>query len=87
MAWGEAGVRLNGIAPGPTKTAMLQATFNHPVYSKGLESLPIPVGRHGDPAEIASFIAVMLGPDASFMHGSIVYVDGGNDAAMAPERF
>ena len=66
---------------------MLEATFAHPVYSKGFEALPIPVGRHGEPAEIANFIAIMLGPDAAFMHGSIVYIDGGNDAAMTPERF
>ena len=87
MAWGEAGVRLNGVAPGPVKTPLLQGTIDHPIYSKGFEALPIPVGRIADPAEIASFVAVMLGPDASFMHGSIVYIDGGNDAAMAPERF
>ena len=86
-AWGEAGVRLNGIAPGPVQTPLLQGTLDHPVYSKGFESLDIPLGRMGTPSEIAGFIAMMLGPIAAFMHGSIVYVDGGNEAATLPDRF
>ncbi len=85
--WGEAGVRLNGIAPGPVETPLLQGTRDHPVYSKGLDGLDIPVGRLATPAEIAAFIAMMLGPLAAFMQGSIVYVDGGNEAAMLPDRF
>ena len=85
--WGEAGVRLNGIAPGPVETPLLQGTLDHPVYSKGFASLDIPLNRKGTPSEIADFIAVMLGPLAAFMHGSIVYIDGGNEAAMLPDRF
>ena len=86
-AWAEAGVRLNGIAPGPVETPLLQGTREHPVYSKGFEGLDVPVGRLGTPAEIADFIGIMLGPAASFMQGSIVYLDGGNEAATIPDRF
>ncbi len=85
--FGEAGVRLNGIAPGPVETPLLQGTRDHPLYSKGFDGLDIPVGRLATPAEIADFITIMLGPRAAFMLGSIVYLDGGNDAAMLPERF
>ena len=85
--WGEAGVRLNGIAPGPVQTPLLQGTLDHPVYSKGFDGLDIPLGRLASPEEIATFIATMLGPVAAFMHGSIVYVDGGNEAATLPDRF
>jgi NAD(P)-dependent dehydrogenase (short-subunit alcohol dehydrogenase family) len=85
--WGRAGVRLNAIAPGPTKTPMLAATFEHPVYGKGAESLDIPLERHAEPEEISAVAGFLLGPDASYVHGSIWYVDGGNDAAIRPDRF
>jgi NAD(P)-dependent dehydrogenase (short-subunit alcohol dehydrogenase family) len=86
-AWAEAGVRINGIAPGPIATPMLQGTLDDPESRAGFEAMPMPLGRHGTPEEIADFIAIMLGPKAAFMHGSVVYLDGGNDAAMFPERF
>lgn len=85
--WGAAGVRINGIAPGPIETPLLQGTLDDPESKKGFDALPMPLGRHGTPEEIAEFIAVMLGPQTAFMHGSVVYVDGGNDAAMFPDRF
>jgi len=86
-SFGEAGIRLNGIAPGPVQTPMLESTQDHPVYSKGFAALDIPLGRHATPEEIAAFILLMMGPAAAYMHGSIVYVDGGNDAATFPDRF
>jgi NAD(P)-dependent dehydrogenase (short-subunit alcohol dehydrogenase family) len=85
--WGSAGVRLNGIAPGATETPMLEATREHSVWGRGLAALPIPLGRTGRAAEIAAAIAFLLGPEASFVHGSIVFADGGTDAAVRPDRF
>lgn len=85
--FGEAGVRLNGIAPGPVETPLLQGTRDHPLYSKGFDGLDMPIGRLATAAEIADFITIMLGPRAAFMLGSIVYLDGGNEAAMLPDRF
>ena len=86
-AWGEAGLRLNGIAPGATETPLLEGTREHPVFGRGFASLPIPLGRPARPEEIAAVVAFLLGPEASYVHGSIWYADGGNDAAMFPERF
>jgi NAD(P)-dependent dehydrogenase (short-subunit alcohol dehydrogenase family) len=85
--WGAAGVRLNGIAPGATDTPLLQGSIDHPVWGKGVESLQIPLGRRATPDEIAAVVDFMLGSEASYVHGSIWYVDGGNDAATLPERF
>jgi NAD(P)-dependent dehydrogenase (short-subunit alcohol dehydrogenase family) len=85
--WGAAGIRLNGIAPGPTRTPMLTGAAEHPVFGQGVESLEIPLGRWAEPAEIAAAIAFLLGPEASYLHGSIVYADGGNDAAIRPDAF
>jgi NAD(P)-dependent dehydrogenase (short-subunit alcohol dehydrogenase family) len=85
--FGEAGVRLNAAAPGPVRTPLLQGSADHPVFGKGVAALPIPLGRWAEPEEISGLIAFMLGPEAGYMHGSIVYMDGGNDAVVRPERF
>ncbi len=85
--WGKAGVRLNGIAPGPTETPMIEETRKHPIYGKGFERLEIPVGRLASPDEMAGIIAFLLSPAAAFIHGSILWADGGNDAVLRPDRF
>jgi NAD(P)-dependent dehydrogenase (short-subunit alcohol dehydrogenase family) len=85
--WGKSGVRLNGIAPGMTETPLLQATREHPVWSAGMEGLDVPLGRPGRPEEIAAVIAFLLGPESGYVHGSILYSDGGNDATFRPDRF
>jgi len=85
--WGSAGVRLNAVAPGSTQTPLLQGAIDHPLYSKGLAGLKAPLGRNAEPKEIASVITFLQSRDAAFVHGSIVYVDGGNDAAMRLDRF
>ncbi|RMD82943.1 MAG: SDR family oxidoreductase [Candidatus Dadabacteria bacterium] len=85
--WGRLGIRLNGVAPGATDTPLLHGSANHPVWGEGVKALDIPLGRWARPEEIAAVICFLLGPEASYVHGSIVYVDGGNDAAMRPDRF
>lgn len=85
--WGEAGVRLNAIAPGATQTALLEGTEKHPIWGKSASALPIPLGRKGTPEEIAGIIAFLLSPDAGYVHGSIWYADGGTDASVRPEFF
>lgn len=86
-AWGAAGVRLNGIAPGSTETPMLERVSAHPVWGKGVDGLEIPLRRRARPEEIAGVIAFLLGEEAGYVHGSIFYVDGGNDATIRPDRF
>lgn len=85
--WGAAGIRLNAIAPGPTDTPLLDEIANDPVRTQGLKALPNPLGRHASPAEMAGVIAFLLGPQAGYIHGVILYADGGIDAALAPDRF
>ena len=85
--WGAAGVRLNGIAPGPTETPLMEGTRQHPIYSKGLEMREIPLGRMAEPDEMAGLIAFLLSPAAGFVHGSIFWADGGIDAVIRPDGF
>ena len=87
MEWGKLGIRLNAIAPGPTDTPLLESIADDPIRSKGLSSLPNPLGRHASPAEIAKSIAFLLGPEAGYVHGVILYADAGIDAALFPDRF
>jgi len=83
--WAGAGIRLNAVAPGLTATPLADETRNDPVLGRMIEQFPIPVGRPGRPEEIAAFIAFLLGPDARFFCGSVVWVDGGSDALLRPD--
>jgi len=85
--WGAAGVRLNAVAPGPTRTPLLEGSERHPVWGKHARALPVPLGREATADEIAGIIAFLLGPEAGFVHGSIWYADGGTDASVRPDAF
>jgi NAD(P)-dependent dehydrogenase (short-subunit alcohol dehydrogenase family) len=83
--WIGAGIRLNAVAPGVTETPMtkndMEFIFSIP------DVFPVPIGRPGRPEEIASLLAYLLSPDAAFFCGSVVFVDGGSDAAVRPDDF
>lgn len=85
--WGEAGIRLNAIAPGMTETPMFRGAADHPVIGKSVEAIPIPQKRVATPDEMAGVIEFMLSDAAAYMHGSIIYVDGGTDAQLRPDAF
>lgn len=85
--WGELGISLNVIAPGPTETPMLQGVKDDPVISKSLEMIPIPQKRFGKAEEITDIIEFMLSDTADYMQGSVIYVDGGTDAQLRPDAF
>jgi len=73
--WGERGISINVIAPGPTETPMLDGVKDHPTISKSLDMIPIPQKRFGRPDEIADIIEFMLSDTADYMQGSVLYVD------------
>ena len=47
-----------------------------------IDEFPIPVGRPGKPEELAAFVAFLLGPDARFFCGSVLFCDGGTNALL-----
>lgn len=72
-------IRVNALAPGPTKTGLAEL-----VWDKDEIILPIlsrtPMGRFAEPDEQARVAAFLASDDASFMTGESVYVDGGRSA-------
>lgn len=84
-AWGRAGVRLNAVAPGPVDTPLLAGSLQDPTLGPLVEALPVPVGRRATPAEIAGALAFLLDPANGYIHGAVLFVDGGSDAQLRPD--
>ena len=84
--WAGANIRLNAVAPGATQTPLLQEGLDHPVVGPLIEAFEVPIGRRGKPEEIAALIEFLLGPDARFFCGSIVFCDGGTDAMLRADE-
>jgi NAD(P)-dependent dehydrogenase (short-subunit alcohol dehydrogenase family) len=80
--WAGAGLRLNAVAPGMIDTPMVAGMRADAEVGPLLDMLPIPVGRPGRPEEIAALVDFLLGPDAAFFCGSVVFCDGGSDALL-----
>lgn len=85
--WGQAGVRLNTVAPGATETPLLQAGLQDARFSESIKNFVAPMGRRAEPSEMASVVAFLMGAGASFVHGAQLYVDGGIDAVTRPTQF
>lgn len=70
-----------------TQTPMVDALGEDPEVGPMLDLLPIPLGRRGTAAEMAGVIAFMLSEEAAYINGMMMWVDGGTDAAIRPDRF
>jgi NAD(P)-dependent dehydrogenase (short-subunit alcohol dehydrogenase family) len=73
------GVRVNAVAPGPTETGMLNRFTGNAERKAGLVST-VPLGRVGQPDEIADAILFLCSDKASFISGHVLSVDGGKSA-------
>ena len=85
--WAGAGIRLNAVAPGPVLTPLLQGGLDHPELGPAIRGFPVPLGGFGAPEQVAAAVAFLLGPDAAFCCGVVLFVDGGTDALLRPDAF
>src|SRR5690625_182539 len=72
---GEHGITANVILPGPIDTDIMGGTLTED--RKESMSANIPLGRVGQPEEVAGLIAFLVGEDSSFVSGTSISVDGG----------
>src|SRR6266478_6877287 len=73
------GVRVNAVAPGPTETGMLNRFTGNAERKAGLVST-VPLGRVGQPDEIANALVFLASDKAAFITGHVLSVDGGKSA-------
>lgn len=74
--WAKDGIRCNVVSPGPTLTDM-SAHYGSEVGRREARARVIPLGRLAEPEEVANAAAFLAGPDASFITGVNLLVDGG----------
>jgi 3-oxoacyl-[acyl-carrier protein] reductase len=81
--WGSHGIRCNVVMPGLIATPKVRAL---PEATRTAMSKALPLGRIGEPAEVAATIAFLLAPAAAYITGAVIRVDGGhglNTASLA----
>jgi NAD(P)-dependent dehydrogenase (short-subunit alcohol dehydrogenase family) len=73
--WAPKGIRVNCVAPGPIWTPLIVGSFEaEKVKEFGSQS---PIGRAGQPAELAPAYVLLASPEASYISGATVQVTGG----------
>ncbi len=65
---------------------MLDALLADEVSAPVIHAMPVPLGRSAPAAEIARAVIFLLGPDASYVHGQMLFVDGGSEALGRCDR-
>jgi NAD(P)-dependent dehydrogenase (short-subunit alcohol dehydrogenase family) len=71
------GIRVNALCPGPINTPLLQELFAKDPERAARRLIHVPMGRFGEPEEIAAAVAFLASDDSSFITASQFVVDGG----------
>jgi NAD(P)-dependent dehydrogenase (short-subunit alcohol dehydrogenase family) len=75
------GIRVNALCPGPVNTPLLQELFAKDPERAARRMVHVPIGRFGEPEEMAAAVAFLASDDSSFMTASTFLVDGGISGA------
>ena len=76
LEWAPAGIRVNAVAPTFVRTELTASTLSRPDWAAELLSR-IPIGRFGEPEDIAGAVAFLLSDAASLITGHTLAIDGG----------
>jgi len=76
VAWAPDGVRVNAVAPGWIRTALTAGLRDDEAAEQRILDRT-PMGRWGEPADVAGAVEFLAGPDAAFITGAVLPVDGG----------
>jgi NAD(P)-dependent dehydrogenase (short-subunit alcohol dehydrogenase family) len=74
--FGRDGIRVNSLSPGMVSTGMTAKVYENETIAAERDSL-VPLGRVATPEDMADVIAFLLGPDARYVNGHDLVVDGG----------
>jgi len=81
--WAAHHIRVNAVAPGYIMTDLVQKNIERGVVNVETVSQRTPLGRLGEPSEIANVIAMLVSDYGSYITGETIYVDGGYTATAA----
>ncbi len=79
VEYGNAGIRVNAIAPGPVETEMAKKVHTPAIRADYHDTIPL--ARYGSLEEIANAVGFLCSPQAGYVNGQVLAVDGGFDAA------
>lgn len=71
------GITVNTVAPGPVDTELFRVNHPHGSEAEKMALARIPLGRFGQPQDVAAAVAFLLSADAAYITGQILGVDGG----------
>ena len=76
---GNAGIRVNAVAPGPVETEMAKLVHTVAIRSDYYDTIPL--NRYGTTEEIAAVVGFLCSPAASYINGQVIAADGGFDVS------